>query len=74
MSKTLYVPDHVAEKSRTSNATAASAYINKEEKVLDLYWIFPLMNVCPSLQDGAFSSCPIWAKQLRMGVSISQTL
>ena len=33
MTKTLFVPDHVAEARK--NAVAADAYVNKEEKVLD---------------------------------------
>ena len=36
MSKTLYVPDHViAAKKATEEKVLASAYVNKEEKVLD---------------------------------------
>ena len=33
MSKTLYVPDHIADS--TKNAAAAAAYVDKNEKVLD---------------------------------------
>ena len=33
MTKTLFVPDHVAEARK--NAVASEAYVNKEEKVLD---------------------------------------
>ena len=35
MTKTLYVPDHVAKKQKDKKEAVASAYISQEDKVLD---------------------------------------
>ena len=35
MSKTLYVPDHIAKKAKHKKEAVASAYINQKDKVLD---------------------------------------
>jgi co-chaperonin GroES (HSP10) len=35
MSKTLYVPDHIAQKENQKKEAVASAYINQEDRVLD---------------------------------------
>ena len=35
MTKTLYVPDHIAKEGKIKKEAVASAYINQEDKVLD---------------------------------------
>jgi len=35
MSKTLYVPDHIAKKAKQKKQAVASAYVSQEDKVLD---------------------------------------